>query len=351
MEALVSPTKAGSKAYENDVPKEVSESLEKMRMKPDDVHVESQARHEAPVSAAKLVNQMGDQHVDRRSFPQLINPQSYVDLSENSCSLSNEHVVIQMEHNTCQFNDNMEAFYAALHAETYAPPSPLSLRDTRDDSELAYPQMSEESKKALEILKELLSKQFCYLLDSTSSTSMKTTLEYLCTLFADDDEVSLSLKSLILQLSAELPQWSWVYTDASMKLESSSSGLLRLDTVEEGLVTNKNQFSEFVSIEKELCSQLADLEQRKKELEEKINAIKANISMSAVARDSALRKKSETYVEGRVLKAQRDELRKRKPTLIAEKESAKAIKASIEDEWSKIREKFDRILNTFGLDY
>lgn len=46
MEALVSPTKAGSKAYENDVPKEVSESLEKMRMKPDDVHVESQARHE-----------------------------------------------------------------------------------------------------------------------------------------------------------------------------------------------------------------------------------------------------------------------------------------------------------------
>ncbi|KAL5081229.1 hypothetical protein RYX36_009650 [Vicia faba] len=95
----------------------------------------------------------------------------------------------------------MESFYSALHAETFSP-----LEDTRDDSKLAYHKMSEEIKKALEILKELLSKQISHLLEPTSSTSMKTTLEYLCTLIADDDEVSMRIRSVILQLLADFTQ-------------------------------------------------------------------------------------------------------------------------------------------------
>jgi hypothetical protein len=235
-------------------------------------------------------------------------------------------------------DDNMKAFYSTLHAETYA-----SLEDTSDDSKLAYSKLSEETKKALEILKELLSKQMCHLIEPTSSTSMKTTLQYLCTLIADDD-VSMRLKSVMLQLLADFTQWSCDYNDANIKLESSILVLSKLQKLEEGVVANKNQFREFVSIESELGSQLVYLEERMKELEEQISVIKVNMSISAVARDTALRKKRETFEAGRVLKSQRDELRKRRLRLRAEQESAKATKGYIEDEWSKIREKFDRIL-------
>ncbi|PNY05956.1 disease resistance protein (TIR-NBS-LRR class) [Trifolium pratense] len=239
-------------------------------------------------------------------------------------------------------DDNMEAFYSTLHAERYA-----SLGDTSDDSKLVYPKMSEETKKALETLKEVLSEQICHLLEPTSSTSMKTTLEYLCTLIADDD-VSMRLKSVILQLLAEFTQWSCDYNDANMKLDFSTTMLSKLQKLEEGVVANKNQFSEFVSIESELTSQLVYLEERMKELEEQISFIKGNISISEVARDSAVRKKKETFDAGRMLKAERDELRKRRLRLRVEQESAKATKGYIEDEWSKIREKFDRILKIFG---
>jgi hypothetical protein len=238
----------------------------------------------------------------------------------------------------------MEAFYSTLHAERY-----VSLGDTSDDSKLVYPKISEETKKALEILKELLSKQICHLLEPTSSTSMKTTLEYLCTLIADDD-VSMRLKSAILQLLAEFTQWSCDYNDANMKLDFSTTMLSKLQKLEDGVVANKNQFSEFVSIESELTSQLVYLEERMKELEEQISVIKVNISISEATRDTAIRKKKETFDAGRMLKAERDELRKRRLRLRVEQESAKATKGYIEDEWSKIREKFDRILKIFGLD-
>lgn len=352
---------------------------------------------------------MGDQHVHRNSFSHLINPQFNVQLSENSCSMRitkenswnqaeasgaatskleptqevpttihpaenfvladqeseprgppvlryetkrDELDVFPVAHNTNHFDltmrdDNMEAFYAALHAETFALPT---LRDTRDDSKLAHPKMSEETKKALEMLKEILSKPFYQLLDPGSSSSIQTALEYLSTLSADDD-VSLCLKSLVLQLSTDITQWSCDYIDASTKLESSTAGLSKLDALEEGLIANKNQFSEFSSIENELCSQLVCLEQRLKELEEQIKAIKYNISNSKVARDTAFIKKREIFEKGRTLKAQRDQLRRQRPCLRSEQESAKATKANIEDEWSKIREKLDGILNIVGSNY
>ncbi|KAI5445052.1 hypothetical protein KIW84_013345 [Lathyrus oleraceus] len=253
---------------------------------------------------------------------------------------SNDISVIPMEH------DNMEAFYSSLHAETY-----ISLGDTSDVSKLVYPKMSEETRKALEILKELLSKQISHLIEPTSTTSMRTTLEYLCTLIAEDDDVSMRLKSVILQLLADFTQWSCDYNDANMKLESSILVLSKLQNLEEGVVANKDQFSEVVSIESGLTGQLVYLEERMKELQEKISVVKMNISISEVARDAAVRKKRETFEEGRELKAQRDELRKRRLRLRAEQESAKVTKGYIEDEWSKIGEKFDRILKRFELDY
>ncbi|KAL5081228.1 hypothetical protein RYX36_009649 [Vicia faba] len=130
-----------------------------------------------------------------------------------------------------------------------------------------------------------------------------------------------------------------------MKIEASTLVLSKLQKLEEGVVANKDQFSEFVSIESELTSQLVHLEERMKELQEQISVINENILISEVARDAAVRKKRETFEEGRELKAQRDELRKRRLRLRVEQELAKATKGYIEDEWSKIGKKFDKNIN------
>ncbi|XLT94444.1 hypothetical protein HN873_016106, partial [Arachis hypogaea] len=324
--ALDSPKEMKENAFDN-VNKEDLVSQKKVGLKMDNVLKEPKEEPEVPIVTRKMERELRYE------------------------TKSNKLDVFPMAHNTSQFdfNDNMEEFYATLRAETFALSS-LTSRNGRDDFKLAYPEISEETEKALETLKEFLSKQFHQLLSLGSFSSMKAALESLSTLSTDAD-VSLCLKSLLLQLSTDFDQWSCDYIDASMKLESSTAGLSNLDTLEDGLIANKNQFSEFSSIEIDLCSQLVYLEQRKKELEQQLEAIKYSISISEVTRDTALSKKRETFEEGKMLKAQRDQLRKQRPRLRSEQESAKATKANIEDEWSKIREKFDGILNIFGSKY
>ncbi|XP_057760764.1 disease resistance protein RUN1-like [Arachis stenosperma] len=324
--ALDSPKEMKENAFDN-VNKEDLVSQKKVGLKMDNVLKEPKEEPEVPIVTRKMERELQYE------------------------TKSNKLDVFPMAHNTSQFdfNDNMEEFYATLRAETFALSS-LTSRNGRDDFKLAYPEISEETEKALETLKEFLSKQFHQLLSLGSFSSMKAALESLSTLSTDAD-VSLCLKSLLLQLSTDFDQWSCDYIDASMKLESSTAGLSKLDTLEDSLIANKNQFSEFSSIEIDLCSQLVYLEQRKKELEQQLEAIKYSISISEVTRDTALSKKRETFEEGKMLKAQRDQLRKQRPRLRSEQESAKATKANIEDEWSKIREKFDGILNIFGSKY
>ncbi|KAJ1386720.1 Zinc finger, BED-type [Sesbania bispinosa] len=241
----------------------------------------------------------------------------------------------------------MKAFYASLDAETSVM-SPS--QDTTVITDLSTTTPCEETKKALKTLQDLLSKDFPVLLHNGQCGTMKSTIEYLSKSSADDG-ISAEMRLLILEVSREFTRWSCDYNDASRKIESASSNILKADKLEEGLEANKNEFKEVLSLENELSNQLACLEQRKKELEEQINAIKANISVFQSAKNTAIKRKREVFEEAKTLKAQRDELREQVPHLRDEWEVAKKIQANIQDEWSKLGEKFNKSLNGVNCEY
>lgn len=237
----------------------------------------------------------------------------------------------------------MKAFYASLDAETsVTSPSQDTTKVITELSNTTTP--CEETKKALKTLQDLLSKDFSVLLHTGQCGAMKSTIGYLSKLSADDG-ISAEMKLLILEVSREFTRWSCDYNDASKKIESASSNILKADKLEEGLEANKNEFKEVLSLENELSNQLAFLEQKKKELEEQINAIKANLSVFQTAKVTAIKRKREVFEEGKALKAQRDELREQVPHLRDEREVAKKIQDNIRAEWSKLGEKFDKSLN------
>ncbi|KAK7314799.1 hypothetical protein VNO77_33327 [Canavalia gladiata] len=238
----------------------------------------------------------------------------------------------------------MKAFYASLDAETSVM-SPS--RDTAVITELSNTTPCEETKKALKTLQDLLSKDFSDLLHTGQSCTIKSAIEYLSKLSADDG-LSAELKLLILEVSREFTRWSCDYNDATRKIESASSNILKADKLEESLEANKNEFKEVLSLENELNNQLSCLEQRKKELEEQINAIKANISVFRSAKTTSTKRKREVFEEAKTLKAQRDELREQVPHLRDEWEGAKKLQANIRAEWSKLGEKFNKSLNVMN---
>ncbi|KAF7820288.1 TMV resistance protein N [Senna tora] len=234
----------------------------------------------------------------------------------------------------------MRAFYASLDAETSVV-SPA--KNTRLAPELPKSTPCEETEKALKTLQDFLSKDFSVLLHPGQSNVMKSTLEYLSNL-SEDDEVSIETRLLITEVSREFTRWSCDYNDASRKIESSTTNLLKADKIEESLEANKNQFKEVASLENELSNQLTSLEEKKKELEEQINAIKANICVFQSAKNTATKRKREIFEEGKTLKTQRDELKEQAPHLRDEWELAKKTQANIRAEWSKLGEKFSRRL-------
>lgn len=242
--------------------------------------------------------------------------------------------------NLTKNDEDMEAFYAVLDAET----SFVSLnKEFRVVSELSNKMPSEETKKALKTLQDFVTKDFSGLLGSSEYNTMKDTLDYLTNLPAEDG-ISVEIRSLIIQVSRQFTHWSKDYTFESKKIESTTAKLLKADELEEGLEANKTNFKEVMCLENELLNELAFLEQRKKELEEQINAVKANISASQEARNMATHRKREIFGEAKILKALRDELREQVPNLRDERELAKKIQANIRDEWSKLAEKFNNSL-------
>lgn len=236
----------------------------------------------------------------------------------------------------------MNAFYASLDVES---PFKSPTQDTTvitESSNTTSP--CEETSKALKTLQDLLSKEFSVLLQTGQCSTVKSTIEYLSKMSAVNG-ISSEMRLLILEVSREFTRWSCDYNDASKKIESASSHIMKADKVEESLEANKNEFKEVLSLENELCNQLATLEQRKKELEEQINAIKANISVFQSAKITATKRKREVFEEAKTLKAQRDELREQVPHLKDEREVAKKIQENIQAEWLKLGEKFNKSLN------
>jgi hypothetical protein len=239
-------------------------------------------------------------------------------------------------------DEEMEAFYAILDAET----SVLSLANDNkvvsESSKRIIP--SEETKKALKTLEDFLTKDFSVLLRPNEYNTMESTLDYL-THLPTEDGISVEIRSLVKEVSRQFTSWSYDYTHEGKKIEVTKAKLMKSDELEEGLEANKNLFREVKYLENELCNELEYLEERKKELEEQINAVKANISASQVAKNIASDTKREIFENAKILKVQRDELREQVHCLRDEHDLAKKIQANIRDEWSKLGEKFCNIAN------
>lgn len=242
----------------------------------------------------------------------------------------------------------MKAFYASLDVETSFKSPSQDTTVITESSNTTTP--SEETSKALKTLQDLLSKDFSVLLQTKQCGAMKSTIEYLSKM-SSVKGISSEMKLLILEVSREFTRWSCDYSNASKKMESASSNIMKADNLEESLEANKNEFKEVLSLENELCNQLATLEQRKKELEDQINAIKANISVFQSAKFTAAKRKREVFEEAKTLKAQRDELREQVPQLKDEREMAKKIQENIQVEWLKLGEKFNKSLNGVNSEY
>ncbi|MED6124980.1 hypothetical protein PIB30_064060 [Stylosanthes scabra] len=236
----------------------------------------------------------------------------------------------------------MEAFYASLEAETSV--LPLS-KNTIVGSEFANRVPSEATQQVLMTLQDFLTRDFSLLLGPDEYNAMKATLEYLTDL-PPGDGISLELRSLVIEVSRQFNHWSLDYTNESKKIEAATAKLSKVDELEEGLEANKANFREAMWLENELRSELEYLEERKKELEEQIHAIKGSISASESARNMVTYRKREIFGEAKILKNQRDELKEQVPWLKDEKELARKIQTNIRAEWSKLREKFNRKLRS-----
>ncbi|CAJ2638731.1 unnamed protein product [Trifolium pratense] len=245
-----------------------------------------------------------------------------------------------LDEDTNPDDEDMEAFYAILDAET----SVLSLTNDKkvvsESSKRVIP--SEETKKALKTLQDFLTKDFSVLLRPNEYNIMESTLDYL-THLPSEDGISVEIRSLVKEVSRQFTCWSYDYTHEGEKIEVTKAKLLKSDELEEGLEANKTLFREVKHLENELCNELEYLEERKKMLEEQINAVRANISASQVAKNIASHTKREIFENAKILKVQRDELREQVHCLRDEHELAKKIQANIRDEWSKLGEKFTNI--------
>ncbi|CAI8612392.1 unnamed protein product [Vicia faba] len=232
-------------------------------------------------------------------------------------------------------DEDMEAFYAILDAEN------SDNKVVCESSNRTKP--SEETKKVLKTLHDYLTKDFSVLLRPNEYNTMKSTLDYLTNL-PTEERISVEIRSLVIEVSRQFTCWSYDYTNESKKIESTKAKLLKRDELEEGLEANKSLFREVKCLENELFNELEYLEERKKELEELINGVRANITASQEAKNMVAHTKREIFEKAKILKVQRDELKEQVHCLRDEHELAKKSQANIRDEWLKLGEKFNNTI-------
>ncbi|QHO13951.1 hypothetical protein S245_053508 [Arachis hypogaea] len=176
---------------------------------------------------------------------------------------------------------------------------------------------SEKTLKAWQILRDLVRRKFSIVYHPARHGLMRDALKHLLNL-PPEEGVSLRTMSILQQLSKSFAQWSLDY-DNVLKIKSPE------EKAKEDLI---REVKEIVTDEKALCTKLATLEQKKRELEEQINAVKAE-------RDTLAKRKQVVLKSGKVL-SERDGLKNQVPRLKAEKELTKVTEANIEAEWSKL---------------
>ncbi|MED6146143.1 hypothetical protein PIB30_031735 [Stylosanthes scabra] len=141
-----------------------------------------------------------------------------------------------------------------------------------------------------------------------------------------------------IQFSTSFAQWSVDYNNARVKLESADKELWRAEKVIKELKVNKEEYKGVKMVEDTPRNQLESFEEKKRELEGQINAIKAEIADLNAESETAGKRKREVFENAKMLRSKRDGLRKQVPRLKAEKEWAKATQANIEAEWSLLAE-------------
>ncbi|QHO13978.1 TMV resistance protein N [Arachis hypogaea] len=235
-----------------------------------------------------------------------------------------------------QDDTEMEAFYSSLDVRSHV------LSCSQDN--LSANALSEETREAIKIVKYFISGDASVLLHQQQYSAVRTSLEYLSNLSADDG-LSGRVLTLISEASWFLTHWSKDFVEASMKFEYTTSELQKADALEAGLEANKNQFKEAVAMENELHQKLAWIEKGKMGQEEHIKIVEANLSAYESEKNMALKRKRDIFEEGKTLKAQLDKWRGEKvPRLRHEQGLAKAIQAKISAEWSNLGEKFKTIV-------
>ncbi|KAL1319057.1 hypothetical protein AAHE18_15G250500 [Arachis hypogaea] len=311
---------------------------------------------ESSMTASRRINnetQVGDKINSGKEINSSSNPH----VSENiGLHKSKQKSIILVEANAEAIDHINENQVDICHTHTHFPARidngqqsvPNAEAYTKTDSE-SYPygnqanivsvitRPSEETKKELQFLRDLVTKKFSLLLHPGRSGLLKDKLKYLLTL-PPEEGVSLITKSLLSQLSTSFAQWSVDYNIASVKLESADKELLRAEKVKEELKGNKEEYKGVKMVEDTLRDQLESLEEKKRELEVQINAIKTEIADLSAESDIAAKRKREVFENAKMLRSERDGLRNQVPRLKAEKEWAKVTQANIEAEWSLLAE-------------
>ncbi|KAK7291272.1 hypothetical protein RIF29_06277 [Crotalaria pallida] len=220
------------------------------------------------------------------------------------------------------------------------------------------------SEVAREIAQDFIDNDASILLHPEECRDMKARLDDLSNL-SEDDGISRGMITFISEASNKFANWCREYTEATEKIEFTASELSRADKLEAGLKVNKKLFRQIILVESDLLQNLTKMEEEKKKLEEQINAIKADIPSNQSGKKKVLeeqinvivadissyqlekkmvhRRKRGIFEEGKMLKTQRDELRKKKPDLLHEHGLAKETQTKITDEWSKLGENFKKI--------
>ncbi|KAI4357307.1 hypothetical protein L6164_001266 [Bauhinia variegata] len=295
------------------------------------------------VIEATIVTMSIDSEARKPSAESLVLPQVLASettaLIESKPNCTDADAIVKSKHTQAEITvtqENMEAFYTSIEADSST--LPLAENTSTNIGSVIIPP-SEETKKALQILQDLVTKKFFFFLNPGRTGFMKNVLDYLLNL-SPDDGISLRMKFVIMQLSRSFRQWSLDYNDASLKLESATANQSSIVKLEECLSANVKEFREAAMLESEASSKLANLEAKKRELEDQINAIEENIADCKLARDAAAKRKRQAFENGRTLKSEKDDLKNRVPSLREEQEWAKLTQENIECEWSKLAKQF-----------
>ncbi|WJX54377.1 hypothetical protein P8452_40266 [Trifolium repens] len=226
----------------------------------------------------------------------------------------------------------MKAFYASLESS-----------ETTSLSHGVFYKPSEKTKKAINILQELFSKNVSLLFHPGRSIVIKDTLRYLLTL-PQNEGFCMTTKSEIQKLLQCFEQWSLEYHNASGLSITAKIELSKASQVMNDLEANVQEFHEMDKEEMSLCNKLVSLQERKRKLEAEIEMVNVEIAKSTKTRDMFVKTKTELYQKGRELKAKRDDLMINVPRLKAEQDLANKTQDNIEAEWFKLQQQFMRLL-------